>query len=92
MAWSHQLLDPAEREMFDRCAVFAGSFDERAVEGICADDGSDAADVVDVVGSLVDKNMLVADRRGADTRYRLLETLRQPLVQLNTVPGLEARI
>ena len=77
MAWSYQLLHPLERAVFDRCAVFAGSFDERAVEALCADDVFDNDDMVDVVGSLVDKNMLIADRRGPDTRYRLLETMRQ---------------
>jgi predicted ATPase len=77
VAWSHQLLRPTERAVFDRCAVFAGSFDERAVEAVCTDDAMDLADVADVVSALVDKSMLVADRRGGETRYRLLETLRQ---------------
>jgi predicted ATPase/class 3 adenylate cyclase len=77
VAWSHQLLSPSERAVFDRCAVFAGSFDERAVEAVCTDDAMDLADVVDVVSALVDKSMLVADRREGETRYRLLETLRQ---------------
>jgi hypothetical protein len=77
VAWSHQLLSPSEREVFDRCAVFAGSFDGRAVEAVCTDTAMDLADVADVVSALVNKSMLVADRRGGDTRYRLLETLRQ---------------
>jgi predicted ATPase/class 3 adenylate cyclase len=77
VAWSHQLLTPIERAVFDRCAVFAGSFDERAVEAVCTDDAMDLADTADVVSALVDKSMLVADRRGGETRYRLLETLRQ---------------
>jgi predicted ATPase/class 3 adenylate cyclase len=77
VAWSHQLLSPTEQAVFDRCAVFAGSFDERAVEAICTDHDIDLADVADVVSALVDKSMLVADRRGSATRYRLLETLRQ---------------
>jgi predicted ATPase/class 3 adenylate cyclase len=77
VAWSHQLLSPIERAVFDRCAVFAGGFDERAVEAVCTDDAMDLADVADVVSALVDKSMLVADRRGTETRYRLLETLRQ---------------
>jgi predicted ATPase len=77
VAWSHQLLSPLERVVFDRCAVFAGSFDERAAEAICTDDAMDVADVADVVSALVDKSMLVADRREGETRYRLLETLRQ---------------
>jgi hypothetical protein len=77
VAWSYALLSEAERAVFDRCAVFAGSFDERAAQVICADDAVDAGDIDDVLTSLVDKHMIVADRGGADTRYRLLETMRQ---------------
>jgi predicted ATPase/class 3 adenylate cyclase len=77
VAWSHQLLSPIEQAVFDRCAVFAGSFDERAVEAMCSGDTMDRAEIADVVSALVDKSMLVADRRRGDTRYRLLETLRQ---------------
>lgn len=37
-----------------------------------------AADVLDLLGQLVNKSLVVADRKqGAETRYRLLETIRQ---------------
>src|SRR5262249_14210413 len=71
VAWSYLLLGEPERAVFDRCAVFAGSFDERAAQVVCAGDVVGADEVEDVLASLVDKHMIVADRRGADTRYKL---------------------
>ena len=66
-----------ERALFDRLAVFAGGFDLDGAEAVCADDTIDPLDVGDLLAALVDKSMVVADRHGPHTRYRLLETLRQ---------------
>lgn len=77
VSWSYQLLAVPERVLFDRLSVFSGGFDLNAAEEVCADDHLDRLDVGDFVHSLVDKSMVVADRTGAATRYRLLETLRQ---------------
>ena len=66
-----------ERVLFDRLAVFAGGFDLDSAEAVCADDTIDPLDVGDLLAALVDKSMVVADRHGPHTRYRLLETLRQ---------------
>ncbi|KAF0957050.1 hypothetical protein MLGJGCBP_01127 [Rhodococcus sp. T7] len=74
--WSHELCTPAERAMWGRLAVFSGGFDLDAVEAVCTDTVAED-EVVDVVGSLIDKSILIreADTAGA-VRYRMLETLR----------------
>ena len=77
VSWSYQLLTDDERLLFDRASVFAGGFDLRAAETVCGFDPIDAVDVIDLVSSLVDKSMIVADRGAVGMRYRLLETLRQ---------------
>ncbi|MBT2389777.1 tetratricopeptide repeat protein [Streptomyces sp. ISL-1] len=76
LQWSHQLLDPEERLLFRRLAVFAGGFSLAAVEDVCTRD-IDPASVLDLLGRLVDKSLVLVDRHGDEARYRLLETIRQ---------------
>jgi predicted ATPase/class 3 adenylate cyclase len=77
VAWSYQLLSGREQILFDRVSVFAGGFDLAAAEAVTAGEDIDEYDVVDLIGELVDKSMVIAERDGATVRYRLLETLRQ---------------
>ena len=78
IAWSCDLLTEAERTVFNRLSVFRGGCTLEAAERVCAGGGIEPGDVLDLLTSLVDKSMVVADTaaEGA-TRYRLLETLRQ---------------
>jgi len=75
--WSYDLLYEHERLALNRLAVFAGSFDLAAAEAIIADDQLCADDVVDLLGRLVDKSLVLAEDHDGVTRYRLLETIRQ---------------
>jgi predicted ATPase/DNA-binding SARP family transcriptional activator len=75
--WSYDLLYEHERLALNRLAVFAGSFDLAAAEAIIADDQLCADDVVDLLGRLVDKSLVLAEDHDSVTRYRLLETIRQ---------------
>ena len=77
MAWSHDLLDDAEKTLLARCSVFAGGFD---LESACAVAGSDDVDdyaILDLLDALVRKSLLVADRSSGRTRFSMLETIRQ---------------
>ena len=77
--WSYQLLDDEERMVFDRLGTFAGSFDEAAAIAVAG--GADELDVwtvTDALASLVAKSMLGTETGPAgETRYTMLETLRQ---------------
>ena len=73
--WSHDLLPPAERVLFRRLAVFAGSWALDAAEKVCAGGEIEAAQVLDLLVSLVDKSLVVADLDHG--RYRMLETIRE---------------
>ena len=75
--WSFGLLSGQERETLTRLSVFAGGFDLEAAEAICPSAEVDALDVLDLLGSLVDKSLVVADHLRQTVRYRLLETIRQ---------------
>ena len=73
--WSYDLLFSDEQRAFRRLSVFAGGFDLAAAEAVAAADDVPAADMVDVLGQLVDKSLVSVVGRDAGTRYRLLQTL-----------------
>ncbi|MFF7255434.1 AfsR/SARP family transcriptional regulator [Streptomyces microflavus] len=80
--WSWELLDGAERAVLRRLSVFAGGCGIAAAEEVCAlpapADGLAVGplDVAALLGSLVDKSLVVAaPGEDAEMRYRLLETV-----------------
>jgi predicted ATPase/class 3 adenylate cyclase len=76
VAWSYSLLTTAEQVVLGRLSVFAGSFDLAAAEAVAGSGDIDALEVAGLLGSLVDKNLVVAESAGTALRYRLLETIR----------------
>ena len=56
--------------------MFAGGFGLDAAEAVCGSGDLDVLDVADLLGSLVDKSLVVAEPAGEGLRYRLLETIR----------------
>ena len=66
---------PHVRVLFARLAVFSGWFRLHAIRACCAT-GVDDGDIIDLVGGLVDKSLVIADHQRPTTRYRLLETVR----------------
>jgi predicted ATPase len=70
--WSYQLLPEAERVVLRRLAVFAGEFSLEAAVAVAADCAP--SEVVDHIGNLVSKSLVVADLRSEVPRYRLLDT------------------
>ncbi len=75
--WSHDLLDEIDRVVFRRLAVFSGGFTLDAARTVCVGGAVAEADVLDALGRLVDKSLVLAEERDGQARYRLLETIRQ---------------
>lgn len=73
--WSYGLLDEREKIVFRRLGVFSGGCSIEAAQGVTEDAELDAWAVFDVVASLVDKSLIVADGRERP-RYRLFESAR----------------
>ncbi len=74
--WSYDLLQENERVLFDRLSVFAGGFELAASEEICGAEPLMPEDVLDLLTSLVDKSLVMADQSDDSSRYRTLETIR----------------
>lgn len=83
--WSYDLLSPREQTLFAYLSTFVGSFTLEAVEFLCGDTPTPPlpttfarAQVLDGIGSLLDKNLL--QRQTAPhgrSYYRMLMTLRE---------------
>ncbi|GII60197.1 LuxR family transcriptional regulator [Sphaerisporangium krabiense] len=80
IGWSHELCEPLERLLWARLSVFAGDFGVEAAQAVCADPGGATGlypgQVPKLLGALADKSILRRDGDGADTRFRMLGTVR----------------
>ncbi len=77
MDWSYGLLEDKERMLFRRLSVFAGTCTLEASERVCAGDGLEPHEVLDLLTRLVDKSLVVVEDREGQASYRLLESVRQ---------------
>ena len=76
--WSYNLLSPKEQLLFQRLSIFHGGCTISVVERVCADNGIEPYEVLDLISSLVNKSLLVAQTSGVnEARYTLLETIRE---------------
>ncbi|WP_141508290.1 winged helix-turn-helix domain-containing protein [Ramlibacter sp. WS9] len=87
--WSYDLLAPEEREVLNALSVFAGDFSLEAAENVAAHEAPAPAPVFDFIDQLVAKSLLIAQtQEGTETRYRLLETIKQYAGEKLTESGL----
>jgi predicted ATPase/class 3 adenylate cyclase len=74
--WSHDLLDERERALFRRLSIFVNGFSLEGASAVGSGDDLDELDVFDVLASLVDKSLVLAEPAGDALRYRMLESTR----------------
>ena len=75
--WSYGMLGRPEQSVLQRLSVFLGGFELEAAESVCSSAEVDEFDVVNILHSLVDKSLVVAEQGHANVRFRTLETIRQ---------------
>ncbi|MBV9262768.1 MAG: adenylate/guanylate cyclase domain-containing protein, partial [Candidatus Eremiobacteraeota bacterium] len=74
--WSYELLTPDEQQRLCRVSVFLRGFDLGGAAEVCGLSG-ERFRLLDELGSLVDKSMVVLEPSDGDQRYRLLEPIRE---------------
>jgi predicted ATPase/class 3 adenylate cyclase len=74
--WSYDLLTEPERQLLCRLSVFARGRTLEAIEAVCAGDGLEPWEIVDLLTQLVDKSLVYVEKspdHGA--RYFMLESI-----------------
>ncbi|MFI6261876.1 BTAD domain-containing putative transcriptional regulator [Micromonospora sp. NPDC051006] len=74
--WSWELLTDAERVVLRRLSVFTGGASLEAAEHVCAGDGVQPEEMLELLTSLAEKSLLLAEGDSAP-RYRMLGTIRE---------------
>jgi predicted ATPase/DNA-binding CsgD family transcriptional regulator len=78
IAWSYDLLDQFQQQLFRRLTVFVGDCTLSAVAAVCLDGGDAQEGVVDSVAALVDQSLLQrVESATNEPRFRMLETIRE---------------
>jgi predicted ATPase/DNA-binding XRE family transcriptional regulator/uncharacterized protein HemY len=76
--WSHDLLSEPERVLLRRLSIFAGGWSLKAAESICGNEGIETHEILDLLTQLLNKSLVIVERKqGPETRYHMLETIRQ---------------
>jgi predicted ATPase/class 3 adenylate cyclase len=75
--WSYNLLSPAEQIFFRRLAIFVGGWTLEAAEFVCADESLQVDNVLNLLEQLINKSLIVKEETQNETRYHMLETMRQ---------------
>jgi predicted ATPase/class 3 adenylate cyclase len=74
--WSYRLLDPAPQAVLRRVSVFAATFTADAASQVAGFPPVDVAGVFHGLARLADSSLVMV-HPGVETRYRVLETVRQ---------------
>ena len=92
IAWSYELLTPADQALFRRLAVFVGGWRLAAAEQVCQAAGALELDLLEGLTSLLDKSLLIQEPGGdGEPRFGMLSVLREfGLEQLETAGELDA--
>ncbi|GIF67712.1 hypothetical protein Ais01nite_57470 [Asanoa ishikariensis] len=71
IAWSHDLLTPAQRRLFCHLGVFAGGFDLDSVDALFGPDDVEPLDV------LVESSLVKQEAGEGEPRFRMLDSIRE---------------
>ena len=91
LEWSHGLLSAEEQTVFRRIGIFVGGFTLESAQRVADDETMDQWDVLEHLGALIDKSLVVAEGEHVP-RYRMLETTRLYALERLADAGETARL
>lgn len=77
IAWGYDLLSPEEQRLFRRLCLFSGGFTLPMAQAVCDPEGEMDVDLLDRLASLVDKSFLRHEQSDSESRFTMLETIRE---------------
>jgi predicted ATPase len=93
LAWSYDLLTPAEQQLFRRLAVFVGGWTLEAAARVCNADSALGADVLDGFATLVDQSLVKrVEGVNGEPRFTMLETIREYALEQLVAKGEETSL
>ncbi len=82
--WSYDLLTDPERLLLLRLSTFSGGWSLEAAEKVCSDEKVSDWEVIDLLGKLESKSLVICKNDGNQNRYQMLESIRQYSLSKNT--------
>lgn len=73
--WSYGLLGELEQRLLDRLGIFVGGWGLAAAEAVCDPDGGLGIDVLEGLGSLLDRSLIDRQEETAEPRFVMLQTI-----------------
>jgi predicted ATPase/transcriptional regulator with XRE-family HTH domain len=92
IAWSYNLLNPVEQDLFRQLSVFRGSWSLDAADAVC-NCAVEGGDILNGIGALVDQSLVIL--KGAvrdEPRYGMLDTIREYAVEQLAASGDETHV
>ncbi len=90
MDWSYDLLSPAEQKLFRRLSVFVGGCSLEGVEAVCDTKSDLDLDLLDGMASMVDKSLAQQVEQLGESRFVMLETIREYALEKLEASGEDA--
>jgi len=79
--WSYNLLPPMEQVLFRRLSIFVDGWTLEAAESVCSDESDSSVlhsdDILNLLEQLINKSLVICEEVQNESRYRMLETMRQ---------------
>ena len=93
IAWSYELLEGWEKDLFAQLSIFAGGFDVTAVDAVCDIEPLPHRDTLSALGSLVECGLVqLASDVADEPRFRMLETIREYALEQLRASGRESEL